>query len=98
MGFETDDGAMTMYQYAIKLAEFNMTGLVETELTLTLNQIIEKMGAPKGTTYDQLDAGQQAHVDAYCEQFDDEIDHDGGQCFCGEYNCPDAYVHATSGW
>ena len=47
-----------------------MTGLVETELTLTLNQIIEKMGAPKGTTYDQLDEGQQAHVDAYCEQFD----------------------------
>ena len=56
------------------------------------------MGAPKGTTYEQLDAGQQAHIDGYCEQFDDEIDHDGGQCYCGEYNCADAYVHATSGW
>tara|TARA_B000000565_G_C23635822_1_gene320670 strand:- start:104 stop:334 length:231 start_codon:yes stop_codon:yes gene_type:complete len=76
-----------------------MTGLVETELTLTLNQIIEKMGAPKGTTYDQLDAGQQAHVDAYCEQFDpDQPDFENGQCYCGEYNCPEAYEHATSGW
>ena len=58
-----------------------MTGLVETEITLTLNQIIEKMGAPKGTTYDQLDEGQQAHVDAYCEQFDlDQPDFENGQC------------------
>ena len=76
-----------------------MTGLVETELTLTLNQIIEKMGAPKGTTYDQLDAGQQAHVDAYCEQFaPDQPDFENGQCYCGEYTCPEAYEHATSGW
>ena len=76
-----------------------MTGFVETELTLTLNQIIEKMGAPKGTTYDQLDEGQQAHVDAYCEQFDpDQPDFENGQCYCGEYKCPEAYEHATSGW
>ena len=76
-----------------------MTGFVETELTLTLNQIIEKMGAPKGTTYDQLDEGQQAHVDAYCEQFDpDQHYFENGQCYCGEYNCPEAYEHATSGW
>ena len=42
-----------------------MTGLVETELTVTMEQLIEKMGAPKGTTYEQLDAGQQAHIDGY---------------------------------
>ena len=76
-----------------------MTGLVETELTLTLNQIIEKMGAPKGTTYDQLDEGQQAHVDAYCQQFDpDQPEFENGQSYRGEYNCPEAYEHATSGW
>ena len=71
----------------------------EIALTVTMEQLIEKMGAPKGTTYDQLDAGQQAHIDGYCEQFDDDgIDHAGGQCYCGEYNCSEAYVHATSGW
>ena len=76
-----------------------MTGLVETELTVTMEQLIEKLGAPKGTTYEQLDEGQQAHVDGYCEQFDPENpDFENGQCYCGEYNCPDNYVHATSGW
>ena len=49
--------------------------------SFVMEQLIEKMGAPKGTTYEQLDEGQQAHIDAYCEQFDDDgIDHDGGQC------------------
>ena len=31
-------------------------------------------------------------------EFADLEDHNDGSCICGDTNCPDAYVHWTSGW
>jgi len=83
----------------IMVIESEILNMQDIELKVTLNTLIEKLGNPSGTKFEDLSASDQAHIEGYQDQFDPENpDIENGQCYCGEYGCKDAYVHATSGW
>ena len=44
--------------------------------------------------YDSLSKSEQAHVDAACDNLENNED----VCICGVKDCPEGYVHMTSGY